>query len=64
MSQITILQADNSFTEAFFVCESLTTELSKITEVFELNHLNLALLKEIKARTLSVCSKRAKITDL
>ena len=64
MSQITILKPDNSFVEAFFVSESLTTKLKDISRVFELNCLNLAFLIEIRKRVLSVCSQKIKTTDL
>ena len=63
MSQITILESDNSFVEAFFVSEALTNELRDISQVFELNCLNLAFLHEIKARALSVCSQKIDSTD-
>ena len=62
--QLTILNPDNSFVEAFFISDSLHDELSTIATVFELHRLNLAFLHEIKARALSVCSEQIQTIEL
>jgi hypothetical protein len=56
--QLTILNSDNSFVEAFFVSHSLYQELMRISPIFELKRLNLAFLLEIQIRALSFCSRQ------
>lgn len=57
-NQLTILNPDNSFVEAFFIGHSLHQELTRIKRIFELNCLSLAFLHEIKTRALSFCSHK------
>lgn len=61
--QVTILQPDRSFVEAFFISDSLFRELFRISQIFELEHFNLAFLHEIKARALSMCSQKIKTSE-
>ena len=56
--QLTILNSDNSFIEAFFVSHSLYLELMRISQIFEVKRLNLAFLLEIQIRALSTCSRQ------
>ena len=53
-SQITLLTPDNSFLEALFISNSLYQELIRITRIFDLEHLNLAFLREIKNRAIAL----------
>ena len=57
-NQLTVLNSDNSFIEAFFVSDSLHQELVKISRIFDSDRLNLAFLQEIKTRALSLLDKR------
>ena len=58
--QLTILNSDNSFVEAFFISNSLYQELIRISQIFELERFNLAFLQEIQVRALSTCSRQLK----
>ena len=58
MSQLTILNPDNSLAEAFFISQSLYDELATIAAVFELTKINLNILQAIQVRVLSTCSKQ------
>lgn len=61
--QITLLTPDNSFLEALFISNSLYQELIRITRIFDLEHLDLAFLREIKNRAIATCSSQIKTND-
>ena len=56
MAQLTIFKPDNSCADIILISDSLHKVLFKFAQLFELEHLNLDYLKEIKHRVLSVAS--------
>ena len=62
-NQLTVLNSDNSFVEAFFVSDSLHQELVRIARIFALDCLNLAFLQKIQQRAISFCSHQIKTDE-
>lgn len=62
-NQLTLLNSDNSFVEAFFISDSLYQKLVRITGIFELERLDLAFLHEIRLRALSTCSQKIRTAE-
>ena len=56
--QLTILDSDNSFVEAFLISNSLYLELMRISQILELERLNLAFLLQIQVKALTFCSRQ------
>lgn len=61
--QLTVLKSNDSFIEAFFVSNALYQELLRISQVFELEYLNLAFLHEVKTRAIAFCSRRIRTAE-
>lgn len=61
--QLTVLNPNNSFVEAFFISDCLYQELSRISQIFSLKRLNLAFLREIRQRAITFCSCQIKTAE-
>ncbi len=64
MAQLTVLNPDDSVADTFSISDALALELTKVLQHSKKESLDLALLREIKLRVLSILSKAFALSNI